>query len=62
MNAPKPIRRGPAAKIEAGIYRMPEGCCSYCDAHRLDAMMPPHTPSKNCESGKRPHCTCDICF
>ncbi len=23
---------------------------------------PPHKPSDRCESGKRPHCTCDICF
>lgn len=23
---------------------------------------PRHLPSKRCESGKRPHCTCGICF
>jgi len=23
---------------------------------------PSHQPSRNCESGKRPHCTCDVCF
>lgn len=51
-----------AKKIETGAYRLPEGCCRYCDVHRLDTMMPPHTPSKNCESGKRAHCTCDVCF
>ena len=22
----------------------------------------PHEPSPRCESGKRPHCTCDVCF
>lgn len=49
-------------RLEAGHYRLPEGCCSYCDKFRDDKMMPPHTPSKNCESGKRPHCTCDVCF
>ena len=36
--------------------------CSYCEAHKGDSMMPPHTPSQHCESGKRPHCTCDICY
>ena len=23
---------------------------------------PSHKPSDRCESGKRPHCTCDVCF
>jgi hypothetical protein len=23
---------------------------------------PSHKPSPRCESGKRPHCTCDTCF
>lgn len=23
---------------------------------------PSHDPSRNCESGKRPHCSCDTCF
>lgn len=23
---------------------------------------PGHVASKGCESGKRPHCTCDACF
>jgi len=41
---------------------MQPGECAYCDAHRSDPMMPSHTPSERCESGKRPHCTCDICF
>lgn len=40
----------------------PEGECAYCDQHRYDEMMPKHDPSPRCESGKRPHCTCDICF
>lgn len=57
-----PDRYGPKVKAEIGIRRLPEGCCRYCDEHCLDSMMPPHTPSARCESGKRPHCTCDICF
>ena len=27
-----------------------------------DIFCPNHKPSKNCKSGKRPHCTCDACF
>jgi hypothetical protein len=23
---------------------------------------PSHTPSQNCKSGKRPHCSCDTCY
>lgn len=43
-------------------YRRPRGECAYCDEYGGEAMMPSHTPSPRCESGKRPHCTCDICF
>lgn len=27
-----------------------------------DAMCPRHQGSEYCESGKRPHCTCDLCW
>lgn len=27
-----------------------------------DVFMPRHGASKECKSGKRPHCTCDSCF
>ena len=43
-------------------YRRPIGECTYCDANRNDTMMPSHTSSASCESGKHPHCTCDVCF
>ena len=23
---------------------------------------PPHKPSRRCQSGQHPHCTCDVCF
>jgi hypothetical protein len=39
-----------------------KGMCAYCDEHRDDQMMPPHDASPRCESGKRNHCTCDVCF
>jgi hypothetical protein len=27
-----------------------------------DIFAPSHRPSDHCQSGKRPHCTCDRCF
>jgi hypothetical protein len=44
------------------LRRMPVGKCNYCDQHGDNQMMPPHQPSRNCESGKHNHCTCDVCF
>jgi len=35
--------------------------CKTCDDPTYE-MGPDHTASQNCESGKRPHCTCDTCF
>lgn len=34
----------------------------YEAASPLDVMMPRHKASDRCESGKRPHCSCDACF
>lgn len=28
----------------------------------LSPMMPAHKASDKCQSGKHPHCTCDVCF
>lgn len=36
--------------------------CTYCIAFCTSDIFPPHDPSPRCESGKRPHCSCDICF
>ena len=44
------------------IRRVPLGECAYCDKWGDDPMMPRHSASERCESGKRPHCTCDTCF
>jgi len=27
-----------------------------------EVFAPSHQPSQRCESGKQPHCTCDVCF
>jgi len=44
--------------------------CSFCRREFYDKtprpdhlpFMPHHKASDRCESGKRPHCTCDTCF
>ena len=42
--------------------------CTLCkefydyDGRPCSVFAPNHQPSINCESGKHPHCTCDICF
>ena len=38
--------------------------CAYCDKliAKGQEMAPPHDAANGCESGKRPHCTCDVCF
>ena len=39
-----------------------EPACKQCEDAKHDTMMPRHTASSNCESGKRPHCTCEVCY
>lgn len=38
--------------------------CAYCEARMAagETFFPRHVAGSNCESGKRPHCTCDLCF
>lgn len=54
------IRRAPPPRR----YILSGGLCVTCNQYTpgIDAMMPPHDPSLRCESGKRNHCSCDICF
>lgn len=49
---------------EQYIYMAAEGECVACDRARAtnDQMMPSHTASTRCESGRRSHCTCDRCY
>lgn len=52
-------------KVQAQSKRQrPLGECAECDRYRAEgiSMFPSHTPSSFCESGKHPHCTCDMCF
>ncbi len=36
--------------------------CEYCKKLREFSGGPRHRASSRCESGGRPHCTCDVCF
>lgn len=36
--------------------------CSRCVSQGRTAFAPNHEASRSCQSGKRPHCTCDRCF
>jgi hypothetical protein len=40
------------------------GECKTCDEMRAkgETLFPSHDASGRCESGKRNHCTCDVCF
>lgn len=44
---------------------LPPGECAGCDrdiAYNPSGYFPRHTASQRCQSGARPHCTCDTCF
>lgn len=43
-------------------YILSGGQCVTCSQHMIGEMMPPHDPSPRCESGKRNHCSCGVCF
>jgi len=45
-------------------HQAARGECSECDAERArgSTFHPPHDASRACESGKRKHCSCDVCF
>jgi hypothetical protein len=41
---------------------MEQGCPTCAELATTSHWGPYHDSSPRCESGKRPHCTCDICF
>lgn len=51
----------PPAPARRYILPWAAGCVT-CSQHMASEMMPPHDASPRCESGKRNHCTCDVCF
>lgn len=42
-------------------HKLQAGKCRACDAE-VGEFHPSHDPSPRCESGRRNHCSCDICF
>jgi hypothetical protein len=44
------------------IRRQKVNNCPYCKAEGMNFFHPPHDASERCESGKRNHCSCDLCF
>jgi hypothetical protein len=52
-----------ADEIKSVLIASPKpGECPGCVANRTYGYGPSHDPSPRCQSGKRPHCTCDTCF
>jgi hypothetical protein len=56
----------PRPKLRQGDVHICEDCkrlvlCPTCIRY-YGQMMPPHTASVRCESGRRHHCTCSVCF
>ncbi len=43
-------------------YTLHSPNCPFCDEHKGDPMMPAHHASRNCRSGGKDHCTCDVCY
>lgn len=62
------IRNRISAKLQAIGDRLPrrrlapKGECRFCDENHAEGMMPSHDASHRCQSGKKPHCTCHICY
>ena len=55
------VARAGMVPVRTGAL-LPEGECKTCDAYRHETMFPRHHASDRCESGKHPHCTCEICW
>lgn len=65
QRAAKAARVLTPAEIASRETRLePVGECAGCDRIREGNEMhfPRHAPSSRCESGSRPHCTCDTCW
>lgn len=54
----------PHGAVKVRARRAPVGECPACDSYRNAGIKhhPSHEASPRCESGAKPHCTCDVCF
>jgi hypothetical protein len=57
-----PIAVPPGATVMHGLRQQEAPDCETCVVLRFAEFGPPHDPSPRCESGKHPHCSCDVCF
>jgi hypothetical protein len=48
--------------IDGQEVRFDKANCPTCQRTKPGEMAPRHDASPRCESGRRPHCTCDTCF
>lgn len=62
--ASKYIRQALELRVGSRRHKIEPGQCEYCDREReADCdFHPSHDASDRCQSGKRPHCSCDSCF
>jgi len=57
------IKRVKAEPSPKRRYRAPLGECETCDKNGAAVSNTPfHDASARCESGKRNHCTCEVCY
>lgn len=65
MNQSEPeTKEQKIARLEAAGMIDPNcrGCREWYEHPTASPFAPSHQASSNCESGQRPHCTCDTCF
>ncbi len=50
--------------VERRRHKLPPGECMTCDHERelKNDFHPSHDATKQCQSGKHNHCSCDTCF
>lgn len=54
---------GSSFTVGPASVRYYDGCATCANnQERGSSFFPPHQPSPRCQSGGRPHCTCDACF
>jgi len=63
QTAARIARRKPGESVPKRRYKAPPGECETCDKSGAGFSNTPfHDAAARCESGKRPHCTCEVCY
>lgn len=58
----KKLKRIVRMEVMGALDRTCSRCREFYDHPDGTPFAPDHKASDHCESGKRPHCTCDRCF